>query len=262
MIPYPIVVPVPRASVGPLTDPGPSVVPGAGTARSRRRPARLSQSWSPARQPVYSSIPVAEPWSDAVRARYSEWCADGVQVTRACTDLGFLRTLPGLRSVAVRAQVYDDTAVCDVPSLERLTLLDGCGLALDAERLPLLRFLDVEDRPGLETLDACERLESLSVQGLRRAHTSWIGPRGPLRALYLRGEGQTLDLGGLAACPGIQWLDLHDIRIDDLSPLIDCADLSWLGLGNVTVPSLKPLESLPRLGHLTMDGVRIIRHGT
>ena len=197
------------------------------------------------------------PWTDSLRARYLADTFDGLRVGHPHADLDFVRDLPGLRSVAVVAPVGDDTAVTGVRTVERLSLDDGCGLRLELSSLPRLRFLDLDDRDGLESVAGCEGLESLAVRGLRRESIPWAGSSPLLRAVHLHGTGQELDLAGLATCPGLGWLDLADVRVETFEPLLACTELAWVSLRNVTVASLRTLRDLPRLRRLTLEGLRL-----
>ncbi len=228
--------------------------------------------------PAYEFVSVDDEWTPEHARRYRERACSGVRVHARLRDLGFLRDLPGLRSVVVDAPVRDDTAVFDCAGVEHLMLLDRCRKNLSAERLPDLRYLDLDDRSGLESAVAARRLERLVVYGWKGDRLDWLTCPS-LREVHFVGKKQVVDANGLAqvgtleavsfagvalrdlgftvSLPKLEELALEARGVSEATPLdlspLASVPLVELRLSRLRVRSLQPLEGHPTLRHLQVD---------
>jgi hypothetical protein len=146
--------------------------------------------------PGPKTLTVRKPWDEAARARYEYIAAEGVAV-HGGQPLNFLTTLPRLRRVLVFDRTLDDSPVYDCPDLEDVVLFDSCATALQADRWPRLRRLQLDSRPGLESLRDHPTLQVLGVHGFRGHDIEWLGRPPALTSLVLAGRRQAFDVTSL-----------------------------------------------------------------
>lgn len=142
------------------------------------------------------TLTVRKPWDEAARSRYDHIAAEGVAV-HGGQPLDFLTTLPRLRRVLVFDRTVDDSPVYACADLEDVVLFDSCTAALQARRWPRLRRLQLDARPGLDTLRDHPTLETLGVHGFRGHDIAWLGRPPALSGLVLAGRRQPFDAASL-----------------------------------------------------------------
>ena len=163
------------------------------------------------------------------------------------THSGQWRAMTRLRSVTHLSIGYRFTefaALGDLPSLERLTVLDFCG--------------DTD----LSALQPHSGLTFLTLWGTgAMKHLDTLGELRQLRYLSLDIEG-TQDLSGLRLGPDAAHLTLWDVSAaTDLTPLADCPGIKYLELLQDKDPCLPrgmhSISALPELVDLTLCGIDV-----
>jgi hypothetical protein len=177
--------------------------------------------------------PFDGPWSDAAESRYREGDFDGLSLTGgadAVPDLEFLRHLPGLRCLRVRARVKDDTSAFLVPSLEELSLVTGSRARIpDAAQLEL-RDLVMASRPGIEVASRWPALESFRLGTWRGPDVQMLSGARKLVRFHAEGRRQKGGLSGIERCVSIEHLTIVNCSIESITPLRPLSRLSELRL--------------------------------
>lgn len=68
---------------------------------------------------------------------------------------------------------------------------------------------------------------------------------------------QVSDLSPIAKLTELKWLDLSNTQVADLSPIVGLSALLWLYLSNTQVSILNPLSGLSGLQRLDLDNTRV-----
>ncbi|ROO89603.1 NACHT domain-containing protein [Actinocorallia herbida] len=153
-------------------------------------------------------------------------------------DFSLISGMRSLRMLHVEGSgtVRKTGAPADVPSLRMLQLT---GLTVDGE-----------------FLRACTGLSSLMVE---RAGLGAIPENPCLERLtsLIVGHNPIVDIGPVADCGRLLYLDLHGTLVEDLRPLSGLSGLAELGLRGTPVRDLTPLSALNQLTKLDLGGVEV-----
>lgn len=200
-------------------------------------------------------------WTADKDERYRATGAVAVSIA-APEDVSFVRHLPGLLSFRVLMYLLkDDTAVFDAQDLQQVHLLDRCRKPLRADLLRDLVDLQIDRRPGLETLCDHPNLRLLTIYGHNQRDMAWLGAPRHLLDLHLVGTRRPIELSGIEEIRSLRTLSLQAFRFHELGPVAACAGLRQLVLEGTDKEELDlaPLASLRSLRSLSvqrMDQVR------
>ncbi|MCO6011022.1 NACHT domain-containing protein [Actinoallomurus purpureus] len=182
----------------------------------------------------------------------------------AVPNLAFVEDLPQLHTLHVGhlEDVADFSPLGAQTSLEKLGLVD-CTALTEVDSLPplhglrYLRLTESSLRCGLDDLVG----RAPQLRELHLNDSSWVKDLRPLTGLSLTSLGLwgctgVTDFTPLAELPGLDYLDLEDTGIDDLSPLGRLHELQTIWLRNCTrVTDLTPLQGSRKLRQLYIKGL-------
>ena len=208
------------------------------------------------------------PWSEELTSTWREWGPSVGLMYRGPDGgaLSFLPELEGLRLLAVSGNI-DDSAIERCATLERVVLMSTATTPLDWGGLQALARLDMQDRPGIETLERLGQLRSLYLWDCKERDFTILGRLHSLEELALKpsrrleslrgAEGlarlrrlelnhcrQPIDLAGLGQMRALRQLELGGCRKQGrLDGIEQCSWLKELSLGDCS-----RIDSLERLG--------------
>lgn len=143
-------------------------------------------------------------------------------------DLSFLHDIQGIRELDVQGSVQDDTHAFRIQGLRSLALLTRCHRPIPAVDFGGLTELALDNRPGLEHLQDIHRLETLRIFGWPGTSFAFLGTQSNLSTLRVEGRRQVSSLEGLDSCPGLEDVELLDMRVSGLAPLAAAQQLRKL----------------------------------
>lgn len=173
---------------------------------------------------------------------------------RGTVDIGFVRDVPGLRSVRLGPGIADPAPVGDCPGLTLVHIgLDQRG-RVDFSGLARLAELQAPPQVGIETVAGLRELHTLYVPGRRSGSLELFGPKPRLEFLRIecRRNG-TLSCAGAEAVPGVRRLWIYDGRLTDTSRLAALHELTELRLIGARPGDLDFAAALPALTDLTLE---------
>ena len=210
-----------------------------------------------------------------------------VLINQAFTDFTPLAGLKNLTAVSIYDSPVSDisplgnakqlrhldlqlTRVEDLKPLETLTFLQSflyrpaSGVALESldglksRYLNHVHLMDVRNLQSLSSLDECENLQSLIVQGASSLRDiSALSALSRLNHLQLQQTARLRDLSPLATAIKLDSLGLFDVPVSDLSPLAKLTQLRNLTLRGVPVSDLSFLNGLDNLDMLELDNTKV-----
>jgi hypothetical protein len=140
---------------------------------------------------------------------YVERGADAVSLDGPRSEgVGWLAGLEGMRSIISMSPLKDDSAVWACAGLEEAVLANGSKQAARLREVPRLRFLQVDWRPGLESMAGHEALRILHVW--RTPHLGWLDGGPALRVLKVTGRRRSLPL----SLDGARFGDVEALVLD------------------------------------------------
>lgn len=149
-------------------------------------------------------------------------------------SVGWLPDLQGLRSVLSMSALKDDSPVWECPGLEEVVLANGCQQPARLDTVPRLRFLQLDWRPGLDSMDRHEALRILHVW--RTPQLGWLDAGPALRVLKVTGRRRSLPLSLDGAQFGaVSALVLDRCLLTDVGSLGAATGLRGLALDGVSM---------------------------
>ncbi|MFG2822720.1 hypothetical protein ACGFX4_25195 [Kitasatospora sp. NPDC048365] len=200
-----------------------------------------------------------EEWDAAYADRFAAGDCEGLLLGtagpgRGTVDIGFVRDVPGLRSVRLGLGIADPGPIGDCPGLTRVQIgLDQRG-RVDFSRLTGLTDLQAPPQVGIETVADLRELRELYVPGWRSGSLELLGAKPRLEFLRIecRRNG-TLSLAGAEAMPAVRRMWIYDGRLSDTSRLTALHELTELSLIGAKPADLGFVAGLPALADLTLE---------
>jgi hypothetical protein len=134
-------------------------------------------------------------------------------------DVQFLEDFPDLRYVELQGKVTDDSWAFRLPETREIILLTRCLVKIPDLAGSKLQRVAIDSRPGLESLAQLTRLGDLTIWLWRGTDFTFLGEQQNLRKLHIEAKRQVTSLDGLDGCPGLEEVELLDVRVTSLAPL-------------------------------------------